>query len=439
VKETIHVPNIGDFEAVDVIEVLVSVGDEIALDTPLLTLESDKAALEVPSTLAGKVVEVLVKVGDQVGEGHAICVVDVAAETASAAPTPDAPAAAPAAAAPTPPPSAPVAAPMPPTPPTLTTGVPVSAPAKPLTRDEAPAGTTAHASPAVRQFARELGVEVALVPPSGPKGRILKEDVQAYVKKRMAQPEAAAGSLGLPAAPSVDFAKFGEVVSRPLSRIRLKSAANLHRNWLLATMVTQFDEADITELEAFRKVQDNLAKQQGRRVSILPFVVKAVAHALRLFPDFNSSLDETGQAQIFKQYINIGVAVDTPNGLVVPVVRGADAKGVLEIADELALLSARAREGKSLLDDFQGGTFTISSLGGIGGTAFTPIVNVPEVAILGVSRAVTKPVFAGDAFVPRLMLPLSLTYDHRVIDGALGARFAAHLSKTLGDMRQLIL
>jgi len=437
VKEIVKVPNIGDFHDVDVIEVLIAPGSVIAKDDPLLTLESDKAALEVPATLSGKVVEIFVKVGAKVSEGVPICAVEVsdAAAVTTAQSTPPQTASAPVAAPSAPLSPSPVAAP-----PAV---APVVAPVSSIGTASGASSTSdsvPHASPSVRRFARELGVDLFAVAASGPKNRIVQEDVQNYVKGRLAQPTGGAvAGTGLPAAPRVDFSKFGDVESRPLSRIRSKSAANLHRSWLLAPMVTQFDEADITELETFRRAQDERAKKEGYRMSLLPFIVKVVARSLGLFPDFNSSLDETAQNQILKKYINIGVAVDTPQGLVVPVVKNADRKGVVEIAKDLAELSARARDGKSLLDDFQGGNFTISSLGGIGGTAFTPIVNVPEVAILGVSRSVWKPVYQDGAFVPRLMLPLSLSYDHRVIDGANGARFVTSLSLALNDVRQLVL
>jgi pyruvate dehydrogenase E2 component (dihydrolipoamide acetyltransferase) len=296
-----------------------------------------------------------------------------------------------------------------------------------------------HASPSIRAFARELGVDLAQVKPSGPKGRILREDVQGYVKGELTKPRGAAGGMGIPEMPLVDFAKWGPVEVRPLSRIKKLSGANLHRAWLNVPHVTQHDEADITELEAFRKAMAEEAAKQGVKLTLLAFLMKAAAAALKKYPDFNASLEAGGENLVLKHYCHIGVAVDTPDGLVVPVIRDVDQKGVFDLARDLAAMSQKARDKKLGPAEMQGGSFTISSLGGIGGTAFTPIVNAPEVAILGVSKSATKPVWNGKEFVPRLMLPLSLSYDHRVIDGAAGARFAAYLAGVLADMRRILL
>ena len=425
------VPDIGDFKDVPVIEVLVKPGDTVAADASLITLESDKATMEVPAPFAGVVKELRVKVGDKVSQGVAILTLDSDAAAAPAAPAP-APAPATAAAAPAAPAAAPVA----------------PAPAAPITaRIDEPAFARAHASPAVRRLAREFGVDLGQVKGTGPKTRILKEDVQAFVKGALsggaaaAAPAAAGGglALGLPAWPVVDFAKFGPVETRPLSRIQRISGPALHRNWVMIPHVTQNDEADITELEAFRKQVSDEAAKQGVKVTPLALILKAVASTLEAFPEFNASLSPGGDALIVKNYYHLGVAVDTPEGLVVPVIRDVDRKGVIAIARELAEVSQRARERKLGPADMQGGTFSVSSLGGIGGTHFTPIINAPEVAILGVSRSSMKPVWKDGAFVPRLMLPLSLSYDHRVIDGAKGARFITHLNGVLSDIRRVLL
>jgi pyruvate dehydrogenase E2 component (dihydrolipoamide acetyltransferase) len=439
-SKQIQVPDIGDFDAVEVIEVLVAAGDRIEAEQSLITLESDKATMEVPAPEAGVIAKVLVKVGDQVSEGTVIFefMAAEAAETAAA--------------------SAPVIeAPQPPAASEEVPQVPVLAasqhrihqveadPAPVQRPDIDPEGhRLAHASPAVRRFARELGVDLSLLKGSGRNERILKEDVQAFVKQVVnaepaAAPAAALTTTGIPPIPAQDFSRYGPVEERPMSRIRKISGPHLHRSWLNVPHVTQFDEADITELEAFRKAEKVAAEQRGVKLTPLAFMVKASASALREFPDFNSSLSAAGDALIIKDYVNIGVAVDTPQGLVVPVIRDADRKGVFEIARDLAAVSTKARDGKLAPTDMQGGTFTISSLGGIGGTAFTPIVNAPEVAILGVSRSSIKPVWDGKAFQPRLMLPLSLSYDHRAIDGASGARFITRLSELLGDIRRLVL
>jgi pyruvate dehydrogenase E2 component (dihydrolipoamide acetyltransferase) len=426
---TVPVPDIGDFKDVAVIEILVKPGDAVGKEQSLVTLESDKATMEIPSPAAGVVKELKVKVGDKVSKGSAILVLDSKAAPQSEKAKP--------AAAP-----APAAQPAPAAPPMQIHGTrPV--PREP--REETLAKP--HASPSVRKFARELGVDLGLVQGSGPKGRILHGDVQAFVKgviQQKALPAAAKAEGGvlpfnLPAWPEVDFAKFGPLESKPLSRIQKLSGPYLHRNWISIPHVTQFDEADITDLEAFRKAQTVETEKKGFKLTMLAFMIKACVTALKAFPQFNASLDKSGESLIIKKYYHIGVAVDTPGGLVVPVVRDADRKGVFDIAKELGDISKLARDSKLKPGDMQGGTFSISSLGGIGGTAFTPIINAPEVAILGVSRSTTRPVWDGKTFAPRLMLPLSLSYDHRVIDGATAARFSAFLVSVLSDIRKLIL
>jgi pyruvate dehydrogenase E2 component (dihydrolipoamide acetyltransferase) len=434
--EDVRLPDIGDFSGVEIIEILVAPGDRIEPEQSLLTLESDKATMEIPSPYAGEVRDIQVKVGDKVSEGDLLL-------TMTRAQTPPA-------AELTPAQSAPVEEEQP--------ASPVSPPPGRMPgekeRRQAPVlprpadlisiarGRKPHASPGVRRFARELGVDLGHVKGSGPKGRIRKEDVQDYVKQTLARgaPAPAAGvPFALPAAPEVDFAKFGPTETVPLSRIKRLSGANLHRSWLTVPHVTQFDEADITELEAFRRGQKEAAEKQGIKLTFLPFLMKAAAAALGQMPNVTASLAPDGEALVLKRYTHIGVAVDTPNGLLVPVVRDVDKKGLYDLARELADLSAKARAGKLLPGDMQGGCFSISSLGGIGGTAFTPIVSAPEVAILGVSRSEMRPVWDGEAFVPRLILPLSLSYDHRVVDGADGARFTALLRDLLGDIRRLLL
>jgi len=429
----IKVPDIGDFKDIPVIEVLVKPGDSIKAEDPLISLESDKATMEVPSPAAGVVKELKLKVGDRVSEGTLVLTLesDAAQPAAVAQPAATARAAAPRAPETATPPPVPRAAP-----------ASVSSPTAALEpHDEANTGRV-HAGPSVRHFARELGVDLSKVTGSGPKTRILREDVQAFVKTELARARGAAGGglgFNLPPMPQVDFAKFGRVHMQPLSRIKKLSGANLHRNWLSIPHITQHDEADITELEAFRKSQADQAKKEGIRFTLLAFLIKAVVVALKQYPNFNASLSADGENLILKQYFHIGVAVDTPLGLVVPVLRDADTKGLLELAKELGAVSARMRDGKINPVDLQGGCFSISSLGGLGGTLFTPIINAPEVAILGVGKAVTKPVWDGKQFAPRLMLPLSLSYDHRVIDGAQGARFIAFLSSVLSDIRRLVL
>ena len=443
----VKVPDIGDFKDIPVIELFVKPGDTVKAEDSLVTLESDKATMDVPSPAAGVVAAVALKVGDKVSEGTLVLTLDTgaagdakpAAQTAAPSPPPAAslPAAAPAAQ-----PRSPTAPPAPSA---------SAAPAAAAAVDEA-AFRQAHASPSVRKFARELGVDLARVKGTGPSARILQEDVQNFVKQALsggaATGGAAAGggisgggSLNLLPWPAVDFTKFGAIETKPLSRIKKISGANLARNWVMIPHVTQFDEADITELEAFRVQMNKENEKAGVKLTMLAFLIKASVAALRKFPDFNASLVSTpeGDSLVLKQYFHIGFAADTPNGLVVPVIRNADQKGVLQIAREMGELSAKARDGKLGPAEMQGGCFSISSLGGIGGTAFTPIINAPEVAILGVSKSAMKPVWNGREFAPRLMVPLSLSYDHRVIDGASAARFTAFLAGLLADMRRIVL
>ena len=425
--QTVAVPDIGDFKEVEVIEVLVKPGDKIAKEQSLVTLESDKATMEIPSPAAGVVKEIRIKTGDKVSQGAVILMlegVEQRAEPRTEVQGP-APKAAPSALGPKPAPAAP------------------PRPAEP--RDET--GAKPHASPSVRKFARELGVDLTQVQGSGPKGRILHTDVQAFVKGALARgpapvaAKAGGGALpfNLPPWPEVDFAKFGPVETKPLSRIQKISGPYLHRNWLSIPHITQCDDADITDLEAFRKAQTAETEKKGFKLTMLAFMIKACVTALKAFPQFNSSLDKSGESITIKKYFNIGVAVDTPGGLVVPVVRDADRKGIFDLAHELSEISKIARDQKLKPADLQGGTFSISSLGGIGGSYFTPIINAPEVAILGVSRSAMKPVWNGKEFAPRLVLPLSLSYDHRVIDGASAARFTSYLVSVLSDIRKLIL
>ncbi|KYN87249.1 pyruvate dehydrogenase [Vibrio cidicii] len=429
----VNVPDIGGDE-VEVTEIMVAVGDTVTEEQSLITVEGDKASMEVPAPFAGTVKEIKVAAGDKVSTGSLIMVFEVAgAAPAPAAPAQAAaPAAAPAAAAPK------VEAPA------------AAAPAA-ATGDFQENNEYAHASPVVRRLAREFGVNLSKVKGSGRKSRILKEDVQNYVKEALKRLESGAASaasgkgdgaaLGLLPWPKVDFSKFGETEIQPLSRIKKISGANLHRNWVMIPHVTQWDNADITELEAFRKEQNAIEakKDSGMKITPLVFIMKAVAKALEAFPAFNSSLSEDGESLILKKYVNVGIAVDTPNGLVVPVFKDVNKKGIYELSEELAVVSKKARAGKLTAADMQGGCFTISSLGGIGGTAFTPIVNAPEVGILGVSKSEIKPVWNGKEFAPRLQLPLSLSYDHRVIDGAEGARFITYLNECLSDIRRLVL
>ncbi|MHA6906016.1 dihydrolipoyllysine-residue acetyltransferase [Ralstonia syzygii subsp. celebesensis] len=433
----VKVPDIGDYTDVPVIEISVKVGDKVEAEQSLITLESDKATMDVPSPVAGTVKDIRVKVGDAVSEGTQIVVLEGAGSAAApASAVAQAPAPAPAAIAPSPAPVAPAAA-------------PAAAPVTYTADAVGTVGKAAHASPSVRKYARELGVDVNLVGGTGPKNRITQDDVQRYVKGVMTGQAAAPGKAAAAAAPAgggelnllpwpkVDFTKFGPVEPKPLSRIKKISGANLHRNWVMIPHVTNNDEADITELEAFRVQMNKEHEKAGVKFTMLAFVIKAVVGALKKFPTFNASLD--GDNLVFKQYYHVGFAADTPNGLVVPVIRDADKKGVVDIAKEMAELSKAAREGKLKPDQMQGGCFSISSLGGIGGTHFTPIINAPEVAILGLSRGYQKPVWDGKQFMPRLTLPLSLSYDHRVIDGAEAARFNAYLAAVLADFRRVLL
>jgi pyruvate dehydrogenase E2 component (dihydrolipoamide acetyltransferase) len=443
----VTVPDIGDATEVDIIELLVAVGDTVEPEDGLITLETDKATMDVPAPEAGKVVSLAVKVGDKVSKGSLVLTLEVAGElpVESKSITADTSATESAVATPSPStnsvPSAPAPAQTPKAPPV---------PYHPSAGDKVNRGKV-HASPSVRRLAREFGVDLTQVQGSGRKNRVQKDDVQSFVKYELSRPKmnpgssAGSGSTGgglqVLAQPKVDFAKFGEIEEVPLTRIQKLSGPNLHRNWVTIPHVTQFDEADITDLESFRKEQNAIAEKRKLGVKITPlvFMMKAVADALKEYPAFNSSLSESGESLIMKKYYHIGIAVDTPGGLMVPVVRDVDKKGIMEISRELMEISAKARDGKLKSADMQGSCFTISSLGGIGGTAFTPIVNAPDVAILGVSKSEMKPKWNGKDFEPRLMLPLSLSYDHRVIDGALAARFTVHVSGALSDLRRILL
>ncbi|WP_219406457.1 dihydrolipoyllysine-residue acetyltransferase [Pseudomonas sp. Colony2] len=431
--QDIHVPDIGSSGKAKIIELLVKVGDTVEADQSLITLESDKASMEIPSPAAGVVESIAVKLEDEVGTGDFILKLKVAGASAPAAAAPAAAApaakaeAAPAAAAPAPAPAAKAEA----------APAPAAAPA--------PNGAKVHAGPAVRQLAREFGVELSAVTASGPHGRVLKEDVQVYVKSMMQKAKeapaagAATGGSGIPPIRTVDFSRFGEIEEVPMTRLMQIGAAGLHASWLNIPHVTQFDQADITDLEAFRVAQKAVAEKAGVKLTVLPLLLKACAHLLKELPDFNSSLAPSGKAIIRKKYVHIGFAVDTPDGLLVPVIKNVDQKSLLQLAAEAAALAAKARDKKLTPDDMQGACFTISSLGHIGGTGFTPIVNAPEVAILGVSKATIQPVWDGKAFQPKLMLPLSLSYDHRVINGAAAARFTQRLSQLLNDIRTILL
>jgi pyruvate dehydrogenase E2 component (dihydrolipoamide acetyltransferase) len=421
----VKVPDIGDFQDVEIIEVLVKPGDTVQKEDSLIALESDKATMEVPSSHQGVVKEVRVKPGDKVSQGVVIVVVESGEDLAPVKPPP---AAIPAIAAVQPAPADP--------------SLPVAAPSPPASQTNQHQGQVPHASPSIRAFARELGVELARVKGSAAKGRITREDVQGFVKGELTKSKSGAadgGAFSLPEMPPVDFSKFGVIETRALSRIKKLSGANLHRNWVGIPHVTQHDEADITDVEAFRVKSNEEMAASGVKVTMLAFLIKASIAALRKFPEFNASLEPGGENLILKKYFHIGFAADTPNGLVVPVIRDADRKQVAEIARESAELAARAREGKLSPSEMQGGCFSISSLGGIGGAFFTPIINAPEVAILGVSRAQTRPVWNGREFVPRLLLPVSLSYDHRVIDGASAARFTTYLCGLMSDIRKLVL
>lgn len=411
-SKNIVIPDIGGAKEVDVIAVLVKVGDTIAIDTPLATLEGDKASMDIPATDAGVVESVTIKVGDKVSEGTVICTISGNATSVAKAPS------------------------------VLVSDAPVSkkSDAKPLNAiTEVPRAMAndiaIHASPSIRRLAHELSVDLSQIKGTGEKNRITKDDL----KNHLSRGNTGNTGFSVLAQPVIDFTKFGAIESQPLSKIKKISGANLHRNWVSIPHITQFIEADITELEKFRQENKDSAAKKGFKLTPLIFIMKAVVTALKKFPQFNASLDSTGEQLILKKYFHIGIAVDTPNGLVVPVIRDVDKKGLYDLAKELELVSAKARDGKLSMTDMQGGCFSISSLGGIGGTAFTPIINAPEVAILGVSQSSLKPIYQKDSFIPRLMLPLSLSYDHRVIDGADGARFSVFLAKCLSDIRTLLL
>ncbi|MEJ2138585.1 MAG: dihydrolipoyllysine-residue acetyltransferase [Gammaproteobacteria bacterium] len=438
-RQEVKVPDIGDFEDVEVVEVMVAVGDTVSAEDSLITLETDKAAMDVPAPASGKVLEMSVSAGDRVSEGSLILVLEAAEE----AEEPAVEAAQEAAATPVEQPveAAAQATPEP--------AAPAATPPAPAPQAAAPAGNklppinesgfaTAHASPSVRKFARELGVDLASVKGTGAKQRILADDVKAFVKAVMSGQTAVQSGPALPEVPKVDFSKFGEIEEKPLGRIQKISGPRLHASWLNYPHVTQFDEADITDMESRRQALKAEAEEKGAKLTPLAFMIRAVVQSLQEFPVFNTSMGPDSQTLIWKKYMHIGFAADTPNGLVVPVIRDADQKDLLTIAKELGDLSSRAREGKLKVDEMQGGTFTVSSLGGIGGTGFTPLINAPEVAILGVPRSQMQPVWNGKSFEPRLIQPLCLSYDHRVIDGATGVRFTTYLAKRLGDAAGLI-
>lgn len=441
--KNILVPDIGDFSGVEVIEIIASVGDSINVEDALVSLESDKAAMEIPSEYAGVIKEIKVKMGDTVSQGDVLMTIEVADEAAAPAggeeeKAPEPAKAEPAAKSEEPKAEEPQAkAPAPAAAKPAQAPAPQKATAEPF--DEADF-RKAHASPGVRKFARELGANLARISGSGEKGRILKEDVKAFVKQALSGGAGTGtGGLSVEPMPEIDFSQFGSIETQPLSKINKLTGKFLHRNWVNIPHVTQFDEIDITDLEAFRKQLNEEHKDAGIKVTMVAFLVKAMASALKEFPRFNASLDASGENLIMKKYINIGVAMDTPAGLVVPVIRDVECKSLLQIAREVVDTSVKARDKKLTPSDMSGGCISISSLGGIGGTAFTPIVNAPEVAILGVSRAAMKPVYQDGEFVPRLMMPISLSYDHRVIDGAAGARFTTFLGKILADTRRLVL
>jgi pyruvate dehydrogenase E2 component (dihydrolipoyllysine-residue acetyltransferase) len=428
----VKVPDMGDFEDVEIIEVLVAVGDTVAEEDSLITVETDKATMEIPSSHAGTIKEVNVKVGDSVSKGHLVVMLETSGAAAATSETvkEEAPAPAAAPAVEETPKAEPAPAPVVENKPSPTANInPVSF-------------KSAHASPALRKFARELGVDLTKVNGTGRNARIIKEDVQAFVKKVMSSGGASGNggaALGVEPMPEIDFSKWGEIETKPLSKINKLTGKFLHRNWVTIPHVTQFDEADITSLEAFRKQSNKEYEKEGVKFTILSFIMKAVAAGLKKYPRFNSSLDSSGENLIMKNYFHVGVAVDTPDGLVVPVVRDVDKKSIVDISLELREISIKAREKKLMPSDMQGGCMSISSLGGIGGTSFTPIVNAPEVAILGVSKASMKPVWNGSEFEPKLMCPLSLSYDHRVVDGADGARFVTYIGQLLADARRLLL
>jgi pyruvate dehydrogenase E2 component (dihydrolipoamide acetyltransferase) len=442
--QDITIPDIGDFDSVEVIEVLIAEGDEVALDDSLITLESDKATMEIPAPASGKIESLTVKVGDKVAEGDVIGQMSAEAEDASgketadtsdeatsAAETPQKEAEQSKAEKPTEP-SAPAS-----TPATTTVDQAAQVARKPVNAQSM--GAKSHASPSVRAFARKLGVDLGQVTGTGPKGRIVQTDVEGFIKSAMQGQGAGATGAGIPSVPEVDFSQFGETTTEELGRIKKLSGKFLQTSWLNVPHVTQFDETDITDMDAFRKDMKPQAEKAGVKLTPLVFVMKAVVKALQDFPGFNASLSSDGQSIIKKHYYNIGVAVDTPNGLVVPVVRDVDQKGIFELSEELMTLSTKARDGKLSPKDMSGGCFSISSLGGIGGTQFTPIVNAPEVAIMGLSKAKMQPVWNGSEFEPRLIMPFSVSYDHRAIDGAEGVRFTTTVGQYLSDLRQLIL
>ena len=442
----IKVPDIGDFDAIPVIEICVQVGDIVKLDDALVTLESDKATMDVPSSAAGVVKEIRVKLGDRISEGVVVAVVEAIANVEAKAPAPQAavvPAVVPTA-------TPVVQAVQQPAPVVKVSAPPISAPIASVAPASVTPATNAHASPSIRQFARELGVDLAKVPATGPKGRIIKEDVTAFIKGIMSGTSTPAASTGTNSLgggldllpwPKVDFSKFGPIEVQALSRIKKISGQNLARNWVMIPAVTYHEEADITDLEAFRVALNKENEKTGNKVTMLAFIIKACQLAIKKFPEFNSSLDvENGEMRlVMKQYFNIGFAADTPNGLVVPVVKNVDQKSISEIASESGELARKARDGKLGPADMTGACFTISSVGGIGGTSFSPIVNAPEVAILGVSRSTMKPVWNGKEFEPKLILPLALSADHRVIDGALATRFNVYLAQLLADMRRALI
>jgi len=428
----IKVPDIGDFEDVEIIEVLISNGDRVNEEDPLITLESDKASMEVPSTHSGLVRELKVKVGDRVSEGSVILSLESGeVQTRVDPPSPD---------------GVQETDSSPPQSKNGKTGKPVypvadnsAGEVRNLSIVNDRAFVSAHASPSIRAWARELGADLSQIRGTGPKGRVIREDVTSYVKGRSNQKPDTFGGMAIPPFPVVDHSEFGETEEVPLSRIRRKSGPFLLSSWLNIPHVTHNDESDITDLDRFRKELDTNAKQSGYRITILSFIMKAVAASIRAYPEFNSSLSPDGENLIIKKYYHVGIAVDTPMGLVVPVVRNVEKKGIIDLSKELGEISSRARDGKLTPQDLQGGSISISSLGGIGGTSFTPIVKAPEVAIVGVTRAQMKPVWNGENFEPRLMLPISVSYDHRVIDGALAARFTSYLSQALTDSRRLLL
>ncbi|MCB1189569.1 MAG: dihydrolipoyllysine-residue acetyltransferase [Leptospiraceae bacterium] len=418
----VSIPDIGNFKDIPIVDLFIKVGDKVKKEDPLVSLESDKATMEIPAPYSGEIKEIKVKIKDKVSEGMVILSMDVVEEEAKVSSSE--------------PPPVEVSQ--------ATTQQPIQA-AKTIQEsvsEQAPLSktglTNSHATPSIRKMARELGVNLSEIKGSGPKERIIKQDIQNYVKSVMKGSGGRSGD-GIPQIPPIDFSKFGEIETIPLPRIKKLSGPHLHRSWLNIPHVTQFDEADITELEEFRKSLKQESEKRGLKVTLLAFLVKASVYCLKTYPDFNSSLDPSGESLIYKKYYNIGVAVDTPEGLVVPVIKKAESKSIFDIATELGTLSSKARDRKLSSSDIEGASFSISSLGGVGGTAFTPIVNAPEVAILGVSKSSIKPIFQNGTFVPRLMLPLSLSYDHRAIDGASAARFTTFLSSLLSDIRKLLL